>query len=125
MPVDTTIILKDASNSNIVMKAKNFSGGLAFYHVIDERLSPAINRSGTITTASTSQEVAPDNPDRTGFTFQNVSDTNMYLSEDGTTASTADFLISPGMRADIETSSSISVFCSNAGKAFAASERVI
>lgn len=51
--------------------------------------STSTDRGGTITTANTSQVLAPANPARRGFTIQNQSTGNLYIN--GLTAATADY----------------------------------
>jgi hypothetical protein len=123
VPSDTTITIKDASTNNVVMKARQFDDGTyAFYHVFDDRLPPGTNRSGT-TLANSSKLVAVTNANRTKLTFQNVSDTVMYVSEDGTAASlTNGYRVPPSAFAEISTNLTCNVFCTVAGKAYNATE---
>ncbi len=86
-------------------------------------LPSGTDRSGTITTANTAQDVAPANPTRVGMTFQNTSDTAMRLTESGADATaTTGFVIAPGQAVNVSTNKRISVFCATAGKSFAATE---
>lgn len=86
-------------------------------------LPDGIARSGSITTGGTAQTVAPANPGRHGMTFQNTSDTDMYITEDGTTASASNgYKIGAGIGINISTNKVISVFCVTTGKTFAATE---
>ncbi|HEX8418524.1 MAG TPA: hypothetical protein VF638_00770 [Sphingomonas sp.] len=81
------------------------------------------DRSGSITTANTAQTVAPLNATRSGMTFQNTSDTAMRLTENGVDATaTTGYLIAAGAAVNISTSDKVSVFCTVAGKTFAATE---
>ncbi len=122
--VDGTITLRDGYNNPIVVRTRQFdSGALAFYHVFDDRLPAGTNKGGTITTGGTSQLVAAANTDRVGLTFQNISDTNMYLSENGAAASpTNGYLIAPNIVAEIGTNMAVYVYCATTGKAFTATE---
>ncbi len=86
-------------------------------------LPDGTDRSGTITTAATAQQVAPANVTRTALTFQNTSDTAMRLTESGTAATaTTGFIVSAGQGVNISTNKSISVYCAAAGKTFSATE---
>jgi len=86
-------------------------------------LPAGTDRSGTITTGGTAQQVAAANPSRVGITFQNTSDTVMYLSENGTAASaTNGYQLAAGAPVNVSTNRAISVFCATTGKTFAATE---
>ncbi len=123
MTQDVTITLKDGNNNNILLRAREYDDDtLAFYHARDDRLTGGTNKSGTITSASVSQLVAAENSNRIKFSFQNTSDTPMYLSEDGEPASILSYQILPNGTAEINTYYAINVFCSAAGKTFAATE---
>jgi len=84
-------------------------------------LTPGTPRSGV--TVAGALTVAPYNLYRRGLTFQNTSDTAMMLREDGGDASsTSGYLISTGDEVAVSTNQLISVWCSVAGKTFAATE---
>jgi uncharacterized protein (DUF2345 family) len=86
-------------------------------------LPAGTNRSGSITTGGTAQDVAAANTSRIGMTFQNTSDTVMSLTESGVTATaTNGYSIAAGQAINISTSNRISVFCATTGKTFAATE---
>lgn len=86
-------------------------------------LPAGTDRSGSITAANTSQQVAPANTSRVGLTFQNTSDTNMYLSENGSPASASNgYVIVPNGSVNVSTNKQINVFCTVAGKTFASTE---
>lgn len=86
-------------------------------------LSAGTDRSGTITTANAAQQVAPANASRMALTFQNTSDTAMRVTESGIAATaTTGYLVGPGQGINVSTNRAISVFCTVAGKTFAATE---
>lgn len=86
-------------------------------------LPAGADRSGSIATAGTAQDVAAQNTARQGLTFQNTSDTDMRLTENGVTATaTTGFLVKPGSGVNVSTNRRISVWCASAGKTFAATE---
>lgn len=86
-------------------------------------LPAGTDRSGSITTGGTAQNVAAANTARRGFTLQNTSDTEMRVSESGTAASaTTGYQIAPGGRFTASTNRAISVFGATTGKTFAATE---
>lgn len=81
------------------------------------------DRSGSIITANTAQDVALANTARVGMTFQNTSDTVMRLTESGTDATAkTGFSVGAGQAVNVSTNKRISVFCATAGKSFAATE---
>lgn len=88
---------------------------------------PLTDRSGTITVANTSQQVAAANPDRKIFIFANVSDKPMWINF-GVVANIGQpsFLINAGGSMTWEgstvTSDAVNVISPNAGKAFTAKE---
>ncbi len=123
MTQDVSITLKDGNDNDILLRAREFDDGtLAFYHVVENKLTDGINRSGSITTGSVSQQIAAANSARTGFSFQNTSDTIMYLSEDGEPATLASYQIPANGTAEINTYYAVNVLCTVAGKTFAATE---
>jgi len=85
-----------------------------------------VDRSGTITTGGTAQELAAENSIRTGLTVQNISDTDMWIDEVGGTAAaagTGSFLLpANGGVYQVGTFNAISIFCATTGKAFTATE---
>lgn len=88
---------------------------------------PLTDRSGTITVANTSQQIAAANADRNYFIFQNISDKPMWINFGAVAnASQPSFRIDPGGSQSWEgatlTSDAVNVFCANAGKAFTAKE---
>lgn len=103
--------------------------GLSYTGAIDPikvGASPVINKSGTIASAGVSQTVSNANVERRYFIFQNVSDTDMYVSVGSSAAVGSGFLISKNggsLTCDsfvpIE---QINVACSSSAKAFTAFE---
>lgn len=83
------------------------------------------NRSGTITTGNTAQQVAAANANRKGFWFQNVSDTDMWISELGSAVATQPAIKIPAgamYEFPVVPGTAISVICTASGKAFSARE---
>jgi hypothetical protein len=86
-------------------------------------LPATTDRSGSITTGGTAQTVAAANANRIGLTFQNTSDTEMRVTENGTTATAATgYLVAAGQFIRVNSNKAISVFCATTGKTFAATE---
>jgi hypothetical protein len=86
-------------------------------------LGAGTDRSGSITAGGTAQDVAAANTSRIGMTFQNTSDTVMWLTESGTTATVGTgYQIIAGAAVNISTNKRISVICATIGKTFAATE---
>ncbi len=86
-------------------------------------LYQGVNRGGTITTGGVSQAVAPINRARRGLTFQNTSDTDMWLTETGIVAAVGTgFKLTAGSSADVNTNQAVNVFCITTGKTFGATE---
>lgn len=124
--VDGYITLKDSTNTDFQVKARIYDDGTkVFYHFLDDRLPPGTDRSGNITTASTSQQVAAAQANRVRMTFQNTSDTDMYLTDTGITASvTSGYKVRPNVIVEIDTNQAVNVFCAASGKTFVASEMI-
>ena len=83
------------------------------------------DKSGTITTGATAQNVCAANVKRKGFWFQNVSDTDMWLSEIGTAVATQPAVkVAAGQFFEFPVTpvGAISVICATTGKAFSARE---
>lgn len=85
------------------------------------------DRSGSITTGGTAQNVMAANASRKGCTFQNISDTDMWVSEVGTAAADASSIkIGAGLLyewpAHGTPRGAISVLCATTGKKFVARE---
>ncbi|MBU3721210.1 MAG: hypothetical protein FGM22_10780 [Burkholderiaceae bacterium] len=85
------------------------------------------NRSSTITTGGTSQQVAASNTSRKYFLIQNISDTDMYLGVGYTPTTTTGILLSKnGSGITFESgfipTSAINVLCATTGKAFVSLE---
>jgi len=79
--------------------------------------------SSTITTGGTAQTILVANSARTGISFQNISDTDMYLNTTGTaTAGAGSYLIKAGgayvTDYGAKDSQAISLLCATTGKAF-------
>jgi hypothetical protein len=119
--------LRDGYNGTFSVKTRVYPDGTqAFYHVLDKTLPTGTNRSGTITAGSVSQQIAAAQVNRTSLTFQNISDTVMYVSDSGMAASpTSGYMIIPGMLVETETNNQINVYCITAGKSFIATESII
>jgi hypothetical protein len=81
------------------------------------------DRSGSITTGGAAQQVAAGNTSRRALDFQNTSDTEMRVTENGTAATaTTGYQVLAGGRFSARTNRAISVFCATTGKTFAATE---
>lgn len=84
------------------------------------------DRNTTITQANVSQQLAPANPNRSYFIFQNVSDTDMSLDFGQAAIIGTSFLCIPKASFVMEDSfistQSINVICATQGKAYAAKE---
>ncbi len=86
-------------------------------------LPAGTDRSGSIATGGTAQDVASANTSRRGLDFQNTSDTEMRVTENGTAATAATgYLVAAGGRFNARTNRAISVFCAITGKTFASTE---
>lgn len=86
-------------------------------------LPAGTDRSGSVTAGGTAQLIANTNTNRRGLTFQNTSDTEMRVTENGSAATaTTGYLVAPGGRISISTNRAISMFCATTGKTFAATE---
>lgn len=63
------------------------------------------------------------NTAREGFTFQNTSDTDMWLTENGSAAAVGTgYKIGPGVGFTASTGNAINLYCAAASKTFAATE---
>ena len=83
------------------------------------------DKSGTITTGGVAQTVAAFNDARRGFWFYNVSDEDMWISEQGTAAASQPSIKIPAgalYEFPVVPNSAISVFAATTGKAFSARE---
>lgn len=83
------------------------------------------NRSGTITAGGTAQVLAVANLNRKGLWIQNVSDTDMWISELGTAAANQPSIKIPAgamYEFPVAVATDISIFCATTGKAFSARE---
>lgn len=87
-------------------------------------LPAGVGIGGTITTPSVVQTVAGANASRAGLTFQNTSDTNMWISEDGNDPAigTSGYLVEPSQCVSINTNKIVKLICATGGKTFAATE---
>lgn len=86
-------------------------------------LPAGTDRSSTIATGGTAQNVAAANTSRRGLDFQNTSDTEMRVTENGVAATaTTGFQVLAGGSFRTRTNRIISVFCATTGKTFAATE---
>jgi len=88
----------------------------------------ATNRSGTITTGSTSQPVLPTNPNRVGCEIQAVGTADLWVAVDGTASNAAGSFFLPAgslYRCGVNTivpTGRISVWSTAAGAPFTAME---
>lgn len=84
------------------------------------------DRNGSITQANVSQQLAPANPNRSYFVFQNVSDTDMSLDFGIPAIIGTSFLViskaSFVMEDSFISTQAINVICASQGKAYAAKE---
>jgi hypothetical protein len=88
-------------------------------------LPAGTDRSGTITTGGTAQQMAPANASRQSLTGQNISDIDLWINEIGgaAAANTAgSFKIPAGSAFSIATNRAISVVGATTGKAWTATE---
>ena len=93
-------------------------------YIFPPRYTPT-DKSDDITTGGAAQTVAAANDARRGFWFQNVSDTEMWISELGTaTADQPCIKIPAGAMYEfpVVPNTAISVICATTGKAFSARE---
>lgn len=93
-------------------------------YIFPPRYTPT-NKSGSIATGATAQNVAAANDARRGFWFQNVSDTDMWISELGTATATQPCIKVPAgalYEFPVVPNSAISVLCATTGKEFSARE---
>ena len=85
--------------------------------------APYTDASSTITTGGTAQTILAANTDRTGISFQNTSDTDMYLNTTGiATEGAGSYLIKAGgtyvTDYGAKDSQAVSLLCATTGKAF-------
>jgi hypothetical protein len=85
------------------------------------------NRSSTISTGGTSQQVAASNSNRKYFLIQNISDTDMYVGVGYTPTTTTGILLAKNgggvsFESNYIPTSQINILCATTGKAFAALE---
>jgi len=84
------------------------------------------DRNGSITQANVSQQIAPANPNRNYFVFQNVSDTDMSLDFGIPAIIGTSFLViakaSFVMEDSFISTQAINVICASQGKAYASKE---
>jgi len=111
-------------NPVTITNPEELAGSSALPAVTQAIALPAgVDRSGSIATGGTAQNVATANADRRGFTLQNTSDAEMRVTESGTAATgTTGYQVLPGGRFTASTSKAISVFGATTGKTFAATE---
>ena len=84
-----------------------------------------VSKSGTVTTGGTAQQVSAANASRKGFSFQNNSDTDMWLSELATAvASQPSIKIAAGAYYEFPYAfpGALSLICATTGKTFTARE---
>lgn len=124
--VTHTSVLSKNPIDNITV---SYVGGSANLNVVNLG-SPVTwtNRSGTITTGGTSQQIAAALSSRRGFWFQNVSDTVMYIQEGGSaTAGQPSIMVAANggyyeSPAHGSTTGTLNVTCATTGKAFSCRE---
>jgi hypothetical protein len=84
-------------------------------------LEAGINRGGV--TIAGAKDVAAANDSRRGLTFQNTSDTDMWLTETNVNAAVGTgYKVAAGVAVNIATNMRVSVYCASAGKTYAATE---
>ena len=103
------------------------SSGRPNTNIVSVPSGAVTNRSSTITTGGTSQQVAASNTSRKYFLIQNISDTDMYLGVGYTPTTTTGILLAKsGSGITFESgfipTSAINVLCATTGKAFVALE---
>ncbi|NBW17033.1 MAG: hypothetical protein EBR82_54560 [Caulobacteraceae bacterium] len=103
------------------------SNGRPNTNIVSVPSGSVTNRSSTITTGGTSQQVAASNTSRKYFLIQNISDTDMYLGVGYTPTTTTGILLSKnGSGITFESgfipTSAINILCATTGKAFVALE---
>lgn len=97
----------------------------ALFMLAAQTLPAGTDRSGSITTAGTAQQLAPANTSRTSLTGQNTSSGNIGINEVGGTAaigSAGTYTIAAGQAFSIATNRAISVVGGTAGQTFSATE---
>lgn len=82
------------------------------------------DRSGTITTGGTSQQLAAANPDRKSLFIQNLSAGDLYINEVGVAASAAggSYRLTAGQAFAVATNAQINVLGATTGQAWVATE---
>lgn len=88
-------------------------------------LTAGTDRSGTITTANTAQQLAPANTARSSLTGQNVSAGDLWINEIGGTAAVGaagSYKIVSGAAFSIATNRAISIVGATTGQAWTATE---
>lgn len=88
-------------------------------------LPSGINRSGSITTGGSAQELAPANTSRAELVIQNISSGDLWVNETGGTAAidtAGSFKIPAGQSAAIGTNRAISIIGATTGQKFTATE---
>ncbi len=102
-----------------VVVMENLAGG-------DGAVLPAgTNRSGTITTGGTAQQLAPANTARKSLTIQNISDIDLWVNEIGGAAAidaVGSYKIIAGQAFSVATNRAISIVGATAGKKWTATE---
>ena len=88
-------------------------------------LPAGTNRSGSITTGGTAQQLAAANPDRLGLDFQNISAGDLWINETGGTAAVntaGSWKIATGQFFSVATNQAISIVGATTGQAWTATE---
>lgn len=83
------------------------------------------DRSGTITTGGTAQQLAAANTSRVSLTGQNISSGDLWISENGANAApnaAGSYKISSGQAFSVGTSRAISIYGATTAQAFTATE---
>ena len=83
-------------------------------------LTGGTERSGTSTGAA--QQLAAANANRRSLLVQNTSDTDMRVSLNGAASATKGYLLKPEGSFNVPTSGAVSLFCTETGKTFEATE---
>lgn len=88
-------------------------------------LPAGTNRSGSITTGGTAQELAPANAARISLTAQNISSGDLWVNEIGGTAAVGaagSYKVAAGQAFSVGTNRAISILGATTGQAFTATE---
>lgn len=88
-------------------------------------LGTGTNRSGSITTGGTAQQLAPSNTSRAGLDIQNISSGDLWINETGGTAAVdtaGSWKVPAGQFFSVATNRAISVLGATTGQSWTATE---